>query len=219
MRRAAAIVLGLLAARAAGATELNLATVEPGQNLVQVRSGAEFAFVASAGYARTLALFDRTLVLHGELTLPWAGVDASDWQVQTGALVPIVGRSGWRLAGDLALLLRTTKNEINRMTGFGLGVGTVGGYYARHWFAAGEAGLDWEYATYIAHTDLYRATVYADAKDGWYRSTGANVHGGLQVGGTYARYDLIVRYGLVRDLGWAPPMLPFYVTLAVNARW
>ena len=59
------------------------------------------------------------LLLTGDLTVPWAGVDASDYRVRAGALVPIVGSRRWKLAGSLAPTLRGTRNDTGRMTSAG----------------------------------------------------------------------------------------------------
>jgi len=91
----AAVVAAPLVARA---QEVNLSRLddEPA-NRVHVRTGAEYGFVAGVGYARTVSLLDRRLLLTGDVTVPFGGVDASDYRVRTGALVPIVGARRWRL--------------------------------------------------------------------------------------------------------------------------
>ena len=155
----------------------------------------------------------------GDVTLPWAGLDASDYQVRVGGLAPIVGTRRWRLAGTLAPTVRGTNNEIGRMTSVGADLGLQGGYYAQHWFVAGEFGFDWAVTTHIAHSDLYRETVYEGARDGWYATPGGNIRAGLQAGASFGRHDLVLRAGKMVDVGGAPPMLPFYATLTLDTRW
>ena len=95
-------VFVMLLSGRAQAQEVNLARLDEGPaNRVYVRTGAEWAFVAGVGYARTVAVGQRRLVLLGELTAPWAAADASDYQARVGALVPILAWRGWRLAGSL----------------------------------------------------------------------------------------------------------------------
>jgi hypothetical protein len=213
------VLLVLLAPPSARAQELNLATLDQGQNLVQVRTGAEYGFVASAGYARRLPLLGGQVVVHGDVTLPWAGLDLGDFRVRGGALVPVVGTGHWKLSGGLTPTLRGTKNESARMTGVGADLSVLGGFYSPRWLAAVELGFDWALSTYIAHTAAYRSTVYAGARDGWYTTPGGNVRAGLQGGVSFGRSDLILRVGLVRDITGAAPLLPFYGTLAFNTRW
>ena len=213
----AAVVVAPLAARA---QEVNLSRLddEPA-NRVHVRTGAEYGFVAGVGYARTVSVLDRRLLVTGDVTLPWAGLDASDYRVRVGALVPIVGSGRWKLAGTFAPTARGTENVSGRMTSLGTDLGVQGGFYARHWFVAGEAGFDWIMTTHVAHSDQYRETVYEGARDGWYAMSGGNIRYGLQAGASFGRHDLVLRAGKMVDVGGAPPMLPFYGTLTLDTRW
>jgi hypothetical protein len=204
----------------AHAQEVNLARLdEAPANRVYVRTGAEWAFVAGLGYARTVAIGQRRLMLVGELTAPWAALDTSDYQARVGALVPILAWRGWRLAGSLEPTVRGTKNDLARMTSIGANAGATGGYYTHHWFAAGEFGFDYTLATDIKSSTLYRETVYANARDGWYVNSGGNYRLGGQAGASFDRYELAVRAGILREMMGEPPMFPFYATLALSASW
>lgn len=213
------LVVALLAAAPARAEGLNLAKLDETTNVVQVSTGAEFGFVAGAGYARVIPLLGRQLVLSGDVVLPWAGLDLSDYRVRVGALMPIVTGAHWKLAGSVAPTARGTKNEISRMTSVGADLGAVGGYYAHRWFVAGELGFDWAMTTHITNTDAYRSNVFAGARDGWYANPGGNARAGLQGGLSFGSYDVILRVGEVRGTDCQPPLLPFYGTLAVDTRW
>jgi hypothetical protein len=220
--KAAAIMMLLLSASvpvAARAQELNLAALDETSNVVHVRTGAEYGFVAGVGYSRVVPLLERRLVLTGDATLPWATLDASDYRVRVGAMLPLVGARRWKLAGALAPTVRGVKTELSRMTDLGADAALVGGYYARRWFAAAEVGFDWALTTYVAHTDTYRDNVYGGARDGWYANAGGNARAGAQGGVTLGRSDVILRAGAVRDVSGGEPLLPFYATLAVNAKW
>lgn len=214
----AAVMLSPLAARA---QEVNLSRIadDDATNQVQLRTGAEYGFVASVGYARAVSLLDRRFLLTGDVTLPWAGLDASDYRVRIGALAPIIGTRHWRLAGTIAPTVRGTDSASGRMTSIGADLGLQGGYYARHWFVAGEGGFDWAASTYLEHSDEYRQYVYADARDGWYAMSAGNIRGGLQAGASFSRYDIVLRAGKLIDIGGEAPLLPVYATLAFNTRW
>jgi hypothetical protein len=204
----------------ARAQEVNLATLDDAQaSRAYVRTGAEYGFVAGIGYARTVRLLGRSLLVSGELTAPWARIDASDFRLRAGVLAPMVGAGRWKLAGALAPTLRRTSNELGRMTSLGGDLGVSGGYYAPRWFLAGELGFDWAMTTRIAHSELYRTSVYPDARDGWYSDPGGNFRLGLQAGVSFARHDLVLRLGQLRDVAGAPPLLPFYGTLTFVTRW
>jgi hypothetical protein len=204
----------------AQAQEVNLARLDEGpSNRVYLRTGAEWAFVAGVGYARTVSVGRRRLVLLGELTAPWAAADASDYQARVGALVPILRWRGWQLAGSLEPTVRGTTNDLGRMTSLGANAGVMGGYYARHWFAAGELGFDYALTTRIAHSQLYREAVYDNARDGWYINPGGNYRLGGQAGASFDRYELAVRAGILRNMMGGQPMFPLYATLAFSTSW
>lgn len=215
---AAVAVLG--ASQVARAQEVNLSRLddEPA-NRVHLRTGAEHGFVAGVGYARTVSLLEHRLLVLGDVSLPWAGLDVADYRVRTGVLVPFAATRRWRLAGTLAPTVRGTSNVAARMTSLGADAGVQGGFYARHWFVAAEVGLDWAATTHVANTASYRQIVYADARDGWYALSGGTYRYGLQAGASFGRYDLALRVGKLGELGGGQPMLPFYGTLAVDARW
>ena len=48
---------------------------------------------------------------------------------------------------------------------------------------------------------------------------GGNIRFGLQAGASFGRYDLVLRAGKMVDVSGAPPMLPFYGTLTLDASW
>jgi hypothetical protein len=211
--------IGLLLPLAARAQALNFGALDDAANVVHFRSGAEHGFVAGVGYARVVPVFERPLVLSADVSLAWAALDVSDHQIRIGARLPALEVRRWKLIAGVAPTLRGNETAINRMTNLGVDVAMVGGYYARRWFAAAELGFDWALSTYIAHKDSYRTLTFPDARDGWYANPGGNARAGGQGGVSFGRYDVILRAGFVRDITGAAPLLPFYGTLAVNARW
>ena len=213
-------LLALAAPLAAAAQEINLAGLDDERvNRVHLRTGAEDAFVAGLGYARAVPILGRRVLLYGDLTVPWAGLDFSDYRVRAGVLVPIIGAGRWKLAGTFTPTLRGIEEPIGTMTNLGVDFGAVGGFYARHWFVAGELGFDWAITTHITHSDAYRAQGYADARDGWYAPAGGTFRYGGQAGASFGRFDIVLRAGQPRDLkGKAPPM-PLYATLTVDMRF
>jgi len=218
----ATIAIGIVVAfpRPAQSQEINLATLDEGSpNYVHFRTGGEYGFVAGVGYARALPFLGRTILLGGDLTAPLAGLDNGDYRLRAGALVPIVGAHQWKLAGSLEPTLRAASNDVGSMISLGADVGAVGGYYATGWFVAGELGFDYAALTHIVHSDRYRNLVFAGARDGWYSNPGGNYRLGVQAGLSFARYDLVLRVGQLRDMRGEKPMLPLYGTLTFDTRW
>jgi hypothetical protein len=220
MNARGALLLAMLAAGPAAAQEPNLARLGDGpRNRVSLRTGADYGLATGVGYSREVPALGRTMLLGADFTMPWGNLDAGDWRLRVNALVPIVGGDRWKLAGTVAPTLRETTNDVARMTGVGVDVGVVGGWYAPRWFAAVDAGADWSFATYVANSERYRQLVYADARDGWYRMPGGNFRAGVQAGVSFSRFELALRLGGLRDLKGNGPALPLYGTLAVTTRF
>src|SRR3954463_11550173 len=96
-RNVLVVAAALILASPAWAQNVNLARIdEQTPNHVQVRSGAEYGFVAGVGSAWSVVVLDRTFLLGGDATLPWGGFDAGDYSLRTSALIPIVGVDHWR---------------------------------------------------------------------------------------------------------------------------
>jgi hypothetical protein len=216
---ATSLLLAASLSTTASAQEINLASLDEQPNRLSISTGAEYGFVAGVGYSRILPFLDRHLVLTGEATLPWASIDVMDYRVRTSALVPIVGTTHWKLAGALAPTLRSLESNVYSMTDLGVDASLVGGYYARRWYVALENGVDFALSTHVTHGDEYRMNIHMDAKDGWYSNPGANIRSGLQAGVAFDRYDIILRAGRVIDSNGEAPLIPFYGTLTVDARW
>lgn len=220
MNARGALLLAVLAAGPAGAQEVNLARLgDAARNRVSLRTGAEYGLVTGVGYSRAVPALGRTMSLGTDFTVPWGGLDAGDWRLRVNALVPIAGGDRWKLAATVSPTLRETTNDVARMTGLGLDLGAVAGWYAPGGFAAVDAGADWSFATYVANSDRYRRVVYAGARDGWYRMPGGNLRAGVQAGLSFSRFELALRLGRLRDLKGNGPAFPLYGTVAVTTRF
>ncbi len=212
----ASIALALAATTGASAQELNLATTSVARpDIVELRGGVDHAFLGELGYRRVLAVQDRQIFLGADVAMPWAKVDAGDYRVRATIGAPL-GTEHWKLAGWLSPTARGTHNVASDMVALGLDVRLTGGYYARRWFLAGEAGLDWVAATHVTFSNAYRTQVYSGAKDGWYRLTGGTAYAGFQTGLSFSSFDLVLRAGHPRSDVLEQQSVPFYVTAGVN---
>jgi hypothetical protein len=205
-----------LAAGTAAAQELNLATTSTARpSIVEVRTGMDHALLGAIGYRRVLAWGDRQVFAGGDVAIPWAGPDLGDYRVRAVVGLPF-GWEHWKLSGWISPALRGTENVAADMAAVGVDLRLSGGYYARRWFVAGEAGLDWVAATHISFSDAYRNTAYSGAKDGWYRTPGGTTYAGLHGGVSFSSFDLVVRAGHPRTTALETQTLPLYVTVGVN---
>jgi hypothetical protein len=117
-------------------------------------------------------------------------------------------------------IFRRFENGYARLLNFGADVSTTGGFYKKHWFAAGEIGFDKAIVTHFKHTDLYKAN-FPGVKDGWYEpSTGGNFYYGINGGYSFKKQDIYLKAGrLIQQDFKTSPMLPFYAELGLNFRF
>lgn len=214
--RAASVAVALAVAARVQAQELNLATTSAARpSVVAARTGLDHALVAELAYYRVLALGDRQLLVGGGAAMPWAKADLADYRLRATVGMPFGGER-WKAAGWLSPTLRGTDNPATDMAAVGADLRLTGGYYARRWFVAGEAGLDWIAATHIAFSDAYRSRVYSGARDGWYRTPGGTTYVGLQGGVSFRAFDVVLRAGHPRTIALEQQTVPLYLSLGVN---
>jgi hypothetical protein len=212
----ASLVLALAAATRASAQELNLASTSTARpDIVEVRTGLDHALLGEVGYLRVLAWHDQQLLVGGDVAMPWAKADLGDYHLRATVGVPL-GAQHWKAAGWLSPTLRGTENAASEMAAVGFDLRLTGGYYARRWFVAGEAGVDWIAATHITFSDAYRTSVYSGARDGWYRLPGGTAYAGLHAGVSFSSFDVVVRAGHPRTTALESQSVPLYVTVGVN---
>ena len=212
------LALAALCPRQASALTLNFGAVEPEQTqIVELSDGLENAFAATVGYGRLVRGAGWLSLVGADLTMVM--VDAADYRLRVGASAPIIRGGPWMITARLFPLVRGSQNQLGRMTNLGVEAGLGGGFFGRHWFGAVDLGVDWAAATYVANSDRYRTTVYADAKDGWYASTGTRLLYGLFGGYSWRSVDLVLRAGQARDLNLGVWYIPFYATAGINLRW
>jgi hypothetical protein len=213
----AALILVALLATTAHADELNLANTSAERpHIITVRTGLDHAFVAEVGYDHVFALRDRVLIAGLDVALPWAELDASDFQVRFGATLPFVERGAWKLLGRLGPTLRGNDNAAARMTSLGVDLRVAGGYFRTRGFVALEAGVDWAATTHITHSDAYRQEVYPDAQDGWYRATGGTLRAGVYGGVSFGNVDAVLRVSRPFAIDFGDQTIPLAVTLGAN---
>jgi hypothetical protein len=211
------VILICAFASEASAQELNLATTSTERpDIVRARTGVDHAFTAELGYVRVVALPDRVLLVGADLVLPWATPDLGDVELRLGAAAPVVEHGPWKLVARLGPTLRSAETVVSRMIALDLDARLAAGYHARRGFVAVEAAVDWAAATHVTHSDAYRDRVYADAMDGWYRSTGGTLRAGVYGGLSFERFDLVLRAGRPFAIDGGAHTIPLYATLGVN---
>jgi hypothetical protein len=212
----AVVIVSPLVARA---QNVNVAAIPDDSNLMTVTTGMEYGFVASVGYTRALRVANRQLLVGGDAALAWAEPDPSDFRLSSGVRMPLVDGSRWKLLGGLAVSVRGTDNDIGRFATIAGDAAIIGGRYAPRGFVAAELGIDMPLTAHITPSEMYRMTVFPDAKSGWYGATGGMMRAGLQGGVTVGRCDIVLRAGRLFDTKGQGALMPLYATLALDTRW
>jgi hypothetical protein len=86
--------------------------------------------------------------------------------------------------------------ETETMSSLGLDFHVFTGFTNELWNTGIEVIYNKMFTTYIKHTDVYRDNVFADAKDGWYKNTAANIRIGVLVNRKINNFDVFFRGGL-----------------------
>lgn len=212
-----ALVLVCMFAVEASAQDINLAALSSSQpHIVHVNTGLDHAFTATAGYDYVLPLDERLFLIGTEFTMPWAQPDFGDYQLRLTAAASLVERGGWTLSARLGPTLRGADTALANMRSLGTDARITFGWYARRGFVATQLGVDWAAATHITNSDAYRDRIYADAKDGWYRSTGGTLYATLLGGVSFGSWGVTLRGGMPRALNFEPQTIPFFALIGAN---
>lgn len=209
----ATLSLAAMPASAQEATRLPETT----RNSVGLDMGLENAMIARATYARRFG--DATRLdprLYARATLPFASPDLGDWSVDGGLRITPLEWRDLRLSVLGGPMLRRTTNDAFSATGFGVGATVLAGYESARWGLSLEGGYDQLLGTYLSHTDAYRGTFYADAKDGWYALSGSRARAGLRGGVRLGSVEIAARAGVNTTGSLAPMNPPFYFTLGTS---
>lgn len=219
MNRALHIALAMMlsVALAGDATaQWNVSRLGASPNRVYTAFGLDPAFVTSVGYGRLIRLFDRPILLTGDLGVAAADMDSRDFRARLGALATIAHWRSLHLTGSARFITRGTDNSIYRGLNFGADLTGSVGVYRSGWFAAGEFGFDKAVITHITHSDWYRAYFYPEARDGWYLNTGGTFRYGLIGGFNVGRVELCGRFGWQRTESFNVLVPPMYASLGVG---
>ena len=89
----------------------------------------------------------------------------------------------------------------------------MAGYEGERWGIALELGSDTNLTTHLTHTQLYRDTGYAGARDGWYAMPGGTLKAGLRGGARFGSLELLASAGLQATEHLEPGLPPYYATV------
>jgi hypothetical protein len=199
------------------AQTLNWSNLKKNQkHIANIHAGAEHGLIYGVTYGYHVKAA-RPIVLTAGYSFPAGKRLTDDFKTKIGGQINWHRSGNFYLSSQLQGVFRKFGNSYVRLLNFGADVSTTGGYYKKHWFAAGEVGFDKAIVTHFKHSDLYKAN-FPGVKDGWYEpSTGGNFYYGLLGGYSFKQTDLYLKAGkLVEQDFKTLPTIPIYAELGVN---
>lgn len=208
------VALALVALAAPASAQQVTRLPEGTRNAVGLEGGYEFAFVTRGTYTRRVDFgLLRDERLFARFTLPVATPDLGDWSFDGGMQATLLSSGDLRLALRLGPALRNTSNDLFSATAIGIGGAALVGYEGPRWGLSAELGHEQMLTAHLSHSALYRDTVYADARSGFYAVTGSTTHAGLRGGVRFGAVEISARAGLAATGYFKPAVAPFFFTL------
>ena len=208
------IFLGLFSASSFATEVFN--QKKPGENHVYFNFEFDPTFALTVGYSRTFhsETINRYITLAADYTLPIFLIDGKHYRLELASRIPLFDSSSWNIINRFSLLNAGTDNGLYFGNKFSFKEGLLLGYFQPKWYAALEAGFEYNMLTYIEHSDDYRRYAYAGAKDGWYKDSGMKYQLAIQGGYTFAEFfELTARVGLQWAEGFEPYTVPFFMNI------
>jgi hypothetical protein len=189
------------------------------KHIGNIHIGAEHGFVYGVAYGYHVKS-SLPVVLNAEYSFPAGNQLTDDFKTKLGGQISWYQSGNFYLSSQLQGIFRRFENSYARLLNFGADVSTTGGYYKKHWFAAGEIGFDKAIVTHFKHSASYKAN-FPGVKDGWYEpSTGGNFYYGIHGGYSFKQADLYLKAGkLVQQDFKTPPTIPVYAELGVSLKF
>jgi len=207
-----ALLLSFTAALPAGAQQVTNLPAGTEQS-AGLEAGLESAFITRATYAHELPGFLRDATVYARFTWPVVTPDLADFAVDAGLSATAIGTERWKVQLLLGPSLRNTSNMAFSATALGLRSGMLAGYRSDGWGLMAELGYEQILTTHLRHSDLYKDTYYAQAKDGWYSISAGTWQLGLRGGGRIGRVELYAALGVMATDQLKPLTPPFYATV------
>jgi len=165
----------------------------PENNRIYLRSGIEPTTMIAFGYQRNLqaGIIDRMVTTYAEWNTSMVRFGLDNSELRIGGIVPIYCTGNVKIVNDLHLSAGSMTNRNFDSKKFAVGDEVAVGYYPAGWFLAATAEYETVFLNKFEHTDFYRTTFYADARDGWYSGAGGMFQVGIEGGVTlFGNYDL-----------------------------
>jgi hypothetical protein len=201
---------GLAVVRVASAQEVTRMPEHAVQS-VGLDAGLEAAFFARGTYQHRI--WNDDTFAYGRFTLPFAAPDLHDFAFDAGGRTTLIGSGSWKVQVLAGPIVRTTANDAFTATALGIRAAVLPGYVSSGWGILLELGSETNLTTHLTHSQLYRDTAYAGAKDGWYAMPGGTLQAGLRGGGRLGNWELLASAGVQATEHLKPGFPPYYATV------
>lgn len=175
--------------------------------------GFDHGGILELGYRRYAPRIDGSAHVRMQMpSTPFPG----DGGLEAGITVGRVGGHGLGATVTMSSAVRWVVGDMLDIWQGGFGVGAAGGYFRSGGLAALELAWDHSLLTYVHPTEMYRRTVYSEARGGLHGGGGGTLRAGVAASlSLTSRIDLTARAGyIVTEALNVPAELPFYGVLS-----
>lgn len=179
--------------------------------------GAEYGVCYGIGGGYLTQIYNLPILMDASISLPVGETPFDDKKAKLGGTIQWYSFSGFSVSTRIYGVYRSYQNAYVHLDNFGSDLSANVGYYAPHWFFAGEVGFDKAIATKYAHTAVYQ-NIYPEVVDGWYEpASGGNFYYGITTGASIYQYTIGTRVGRILNEDFHEgPLLPFYAELHIQ---
>ncbi len=201
--------------------QLNWGTIsEEDKHIVSAKIAWDFGLAYELGYNYQLKS-PIPVFLQASYSFPSGSNLFDDFKTKLGAQAKLLQYKEFHFSLGIYGLYRRFETPLALMHNFGGEINGAIGYYKPKWFVAAEAGFDKAIVTYFKHSNTYKAFIYSDVTDGWYKPTaGGHFNFGLQAGYSFKRNDIVFRFGKVIQQDFkGTPLIPYYFRLGYQRKF
>lgn len=214
MKRIKLILLFTLLVNISSAQVVNFENVTlETKNSIQASFSVDLAALINIEYGRVISIKNNPFILSANVGLPFGEIISDDYKIVMNISGNISKRKNWTLPAHIGLFNNRTKNSMNSVASSGFRLSITPGYYKKSWFVASEIAYEKFLLTHIENSEFYKKVYYAEAKDGWYKNSGGNIHFGIITGKTINKGELNLKFGLQTTENLNQVLVPYYVQI------
>lgn len=146
---------------------------------------------------------------------------SENYALHFGGQLALFKKRGWLVANELLVETGHLESKIYKAKAWEIQELVTAGWYGRRSGVAIIAGFTQNLGTHLAHSDFYRNTGYADAKDGWYGGLGGYWQAGLRLNqNLWQHLNVSLQMSYAQSTkGYSIGPLPALVQLGAGWRW